>query len=740
MPRRYSRNKKNKKPSIWKNVVLWVFLLFIALWMLWVQWGIGSKGLLGEMLGNGLFALVGHSSYLFPFLVIYGLLAILYNPRKQTYGPLTLLTGGILILVACSMEIDILRSIINNDFISGGIVGAKATVFTKQVLGTIGTSLFGIALLIIGAHFLFEISWRRTFFSFLKLLKEDYDTWVDAREEVASKLKSSPKAELEIKRPTPKTIIEQPKPQPEPVKPEIKEVVTPKNDIPDQEGEKPSADKPFDAKTYRLPSTDLLAAPKAGEYTGPTNAEIEESSKKLEETLSHFNIEAQVVGVSPGPVVTRYEIKPKPGVKVSSIVSLSNDIALAMKARGIRIEAPIPGKDAIGFEIPNEKPAMVLLREIVEDPVFANRKNRLLVALGRHADGTPAVADLEKMPHVLVAGATNSGKSVCLHSLIISILYKNSPDMVKFLLIDPKRLELAFYENIPHLYDPNLPSDMVSVITQPKEAVRSLKALVKVMEYRYTIFEKARVKNIESYNKWAEKNNEPPAFYIVVIIDELADLMMQTKVAIEDSIQRLAQMARAVGIHLVLATQRPSVDVVTGVIKANLPSRIAFQVASKMDSRVILDSPGGESLLGKGDMLYLGIDAQKPCRIQGAYTSEEEITKLADYLRSQGKPYYPEQIPQDKPDDMAKGLGASSEELKQALRLIIERRRVSQDLLKAHFGSSARATNLLSILEMKGFISKPEGSNRWEIQFDKIEHQLSVLESQSALNGAVPNN
>ncbi|HOX22756.1 MAG TPA: DNA translocase FtsK, partial [Elusimicrobiales bacterium] len=502
--------------------------------------------------------------------------------------------------------------------------------------------------------------------------------------------------------------------------------------------EKPKEQPPAKPREYILPPTDLLnPPPQNSKSLGPSETEIKAAAEKLEQTLKSFDIDAEVTGVSPGPVVTRYELRPKPGVKVSSVVALSNDIALAMKARGIRVEAPIPGKDAIGFEIPNEEPAMVVLREILESPAFTQKRGHLHVALGRFAEGAPATANVEKMPHLLVAGATNSGKSICLQTIIMSILFRNKPTEVKFLMIDPKRLELTFYDGIPHLYDPKADCADVSVVTNPKEAVKSLQSLVRVMEKRYMMFELAKVKNIESYNKWAKENNQTPVFYIIVVIDELADLMMQTRAAVEDSIQRLAQMARAVGIHLVLSTQRPSVDVITGVIKANLPTRIALQVASKMDSKVILDSSGAESLLGKGDMLYLAIDAQKPSRVQGAYVSEEEIQRVADFLRKQGGPEYEKQLPEEKTEDTPDGLGASPEEMRQALTLIIERRRVSQDLLKAHFGSSARATNLLSLLETKGFISKPEGSNRWDIAFDKIEHQLSVLESEKLLKTAM---
>ena len=326
------------------------------------------------------------------------------------------------------------------------------------------------------------------------------------------------------------------------------------------------------------------------------------------------------------------------------------------------------------------------------------------------------------MPHLLVAGATNSGKSVFVHSLILSILYRARPDEVKFLLIDPKRLELTFYEGIPHLFDPIVPADKVTVVTSPKEAASSLSNMVKIMESRYARFQLYGVRNIDGYNKEADKRGEPREYFIVVVIDELADLMLVAGGKVEDNVQRLAQMARAVGIHMVLATQRPSVDVITGVIKANLPCRVAMQVISGVDSKVILDIMGAETLQGRGDMLYRNAGSQVPERCQGAYVTEEEINQVVAHLRGQGKPDYPEleTMPRPGEADLA-SFGVTALEFSQALKLVLERRRVSQDLLKSQFGSSARATNILSLLEVKGLIHKPDGSNRWEIHFDEIE-------------------
>ncbi|MEW5905642.1 MAG: DNA translocase FtsK, partial [Elusimicrobiota bacterium] len=524
------------------------------------------------------------------------------------------------------------------------------------------------------------------------------------------------------------------KPRPQPPLP-VKERERENPDIRVQPHKKP---KTYTAhfKDFKLPTADLLDPPAKETVIGPSREEMEAARNKLEETFKSFDITVHVADIFPGPVITRYEVTPAPGVKISSIVSLANDVALAMKAAGIRVIAPIPGKSAIGFEIPNQKRAKVGLREVLESPAFNERREPLAFGIGRHAEGSIALANLEDMPHLLVAGSTGSGKSVFLQSLILSLMFRNTPDEVKFVMIDPKRLELSFYQDVPYLYDPKVLPDSVSVITDAKDAAKTLICLTKVMMQRYKKFEKARVKNIAGYNRWAAANNEQPEHYIVVVIDELADLMVQAKNVVEENIQRLAQMARAVGIHLVLATQQPSVDVITGVIKANLPSRIALQVTSKVNSRVILDTSGAEALIGKGDLLYLTKDSPKPLRIQGAFVSEAEINKVVDYLKTQGRPDYPMFVEED--ETAAGGKGGSSEELIAALRLINERRRVSQDLLKAHFGSSARATNILSILEVNKFIHKPEGSNRWEIFFDKIENHLANHQSAPDRGDSMP--
>ena len=735
--RYFSKNRASaqgkKKTSALSYVLYWAGAFAFSLWFIWVLFTSGAHGFIGDPVARVFKDFLGNTAYLFPFLFLYGLVAILVNLKKPHKGALTLTAGIMMILGSLSAIIGLLSSRFGPERFDGGWLGYFLEQNLSKMFGGVGAGLFATLLLFAGIHLLFKISWQKVLKVLSSLIKEDYSTWLSSRREINSRLKIiSDKEQAEgpaydakpipepppvIRTPekAPEATVVRAQPDPAPAAPAKAAKAVEKKAASDKQK---LADPYF--KNFKLPGTDLLELPVKQTAIGPDNSEIRAASLQLETTFKSFNVDVQVSGVYPGPVITRYEVTPGHGVKINSIVSLSNDVALRMKSAGaIRVIAPIPGKDAIGFEIPNNTRAKVCLRELLEDPAFNGASSPLTFALGRFAEGKVATANLEGMPHLLVAGATASGKSVFMQSLILSLIFRNKPDEVKFLFIDPKRLELTFYEDIPYLYDPKESPDRVSVITDPKSAAKSLVALTRVMEKRYKKFEQARVKNIASYNKWALENGEPQEYYIVVVIDELADLMLQQKNVVEDAIQRLAQMARAVGIHLVLATQRPSVDVITGVIKANLPSRVALQVTSKTDSRVILDCPGAEALIGKGDLLYLAIDAQKPSRIQGAYVSEDEIRRVADFVKAQARPNY-QPLSEDE-ETQGTGKGSSSEEMLVALRLVLERKRVSQDLLKAHFGSSSRATNILSLLEMSGFIHKPEGSNRWEIFFDKIE-------------------
>jgi S-DNA-T family DNA segregation ATPase FtsK/SpoIIIE len=474
---------------------------------------------------------------------------------------------------------------------------------------------------------------------------------------------------------------------------------------------------------YKLPPVELLKNDATSNFF-TSKDDLLKRAELLKNTLRDFGIDAEIKDIIPGPVVTRYDLVLAPGVRIQVLYNIADNISLAMRTSSIRI-VPIPEKAVVGIEVPNPQSTVVGLRGILESRAFINASSLLSLALGKTMDGIGYVTNLVQMPHLLIAGATGSGKSVGIHTIILSILYKARPDEVKFLLIDPKRVEMPIYRDIPHLYNPCVSASQADIITNPREASVALKKLVIVMEERYEKFAKLMVRNIEEYNSKMIETSGEKEFYIVVIIDELADLMLIVQKEIEDSIQRLAQMARAVGIHLILATQRPSVNVITGVIKANFPARLSFQTTSKIDSRVILDTLGAEALMGKGDMLFLPPGEARPTRLQGAFVSLQEAEKIISFINAQNFPKFYEpiitEVDAKSNVDLNKEKGS---DIISALKLINERKRISQDLLKANFGGSARATNILSILEVEGFISKPEGTNKWHIDFDKISKYL----------------
>lgn len=456
---------------------------------------------------------------------------------------------------------------------------------------------------------------------------------------------------------------------------------------------------------YRIPPLNLLKKPSKVKAGKPAK-EITDNARILEETLASFGVNATVVDVSQGPAITRYELHPAPGVKVSRIVNLADDIALKLAATGVRIEAPIPGKAAVGIEVPNKDVATVLLRDVLETPEFQNAPSKLTAALGCDIAGTPIIADLGKMPHLLVAGATGSGKSVCINTLILSMLYKATPAEIKFLLIDPKVVELSTFNGIPHL--------MAPVVTDPKKAASALRWAVQEMEKRYQLFAAAGVREIKRYNHMVPEGNRLP--YIVVIIDELADLMMVAPVDVEDAICRLAQMARAAGIHLVLATQRPSVDVITGIIKANIPSRISFAVSSQVDSRTILDMAGAEKLLGKGDMLFYPVGAPKPQRVQGAFVSDSEVEDVVEYTKKQGQPEFTEDVFSAETEITKEMSDEEDELLDDAIRLVFETGQASISMLQRRFRIGySRAARLIDMMEQMRIVGPNIGSKAREI-------------------------
>ncbi len=501
----------------------------------------------------------------------------------------------------------------------------------------------------------------------------------------------------------------------EEVQPVVEEMPT---DVPAAEPAKPEAQKetaqqPAAApaepaeKPYVFPPISLLGRD-PGNSSGSGILEQQKNGRKLEMTLKSFGVEARVINVSAGPTVTRYEVSPSQGVKVSKIVNLADDIALNLAASGIRIEAPIPGKAAVGIEVPNKETKSVYLRTVLESDAFRKHPSKLAFALGEDITGNPIVTDIAKMPHLLIAGATGSGKSVCINTLITSILYKADPKEVKLLLVDPKVVELSVYNGIPHL--------LIPVVTDPKKASAALNWAVREMLERYNDFAACGVRDIKGFNAMKEEKGEPEAKMpqIVIIIDELADLMMAAPGEVEDSICRLAQMARAAGMHLIIATQRPSVDVITGVIKANIPSRLAFAVSSGIDSRTILDMVGAEKLLGKGDMLFYPSGQAKPSRIQGAFVTDKEVEQIVDFLRKSSRPGYTQEMV-DQITAVAKTASGPSEEtdefFEQAVDLILEKEKASVSMLQRQFRIGYnRAARLMDELERRGLVGPEEGS------------------------------
>ncbi|MFC0558546.1 FtsK/SpoIIIE family DNA translocase [Halalkalibacter alkalisediminis] len=468
-------------------------------------------------------------------------------------------------------------------------------------------------------------------------------------------------------------------------------------------------------KAYKLPSVDILKLPNNPSQINEKR-HLTANAKKLEETLESFGVKARVSKVHLGPAVTKYEVNPSVGVKVSKIVNLADDLALALAAKDIRIEAPIPGKSAIGIEVPNQEVAIVTLREVLDSPESEKDENVLSVGLGRDISGEPVLAHLNKMPHLLVAGATGSGKSVCINGIITSILLKAKPHEVKLMMVDPKMVELTIYNGIPHLLTP--------VVTEPKKASQALKKVVAEMERRYDLFSHSGTRNIEGYNDLVKRQNEteeakqPLLPYIVVIVDELADLMMVASGDVEDSIARLAQMARAAGIHMIIATQRPSVDVITGVIKANIPSRIAFGVSSQIDSRTILDSGGAEKLLGRGDMLYMPVGATKPKRIQGAFLSDGEVEEVVNFVISQQKAQYQEDMAPSEEKVVAEKV--EDDLYDAAVELVTEMNTASVSMLQRRFRIGyTRAARLIDEMEVRGIVGPYEGSKPREVLIEK---------------------
>ncbi len=503
----------------------------------------------------------------------------------------------------------------------------------------------------------------------------------------------------------------------------------------------PVPKKPKPVKTqYRFPPLSLLAPPekKKNEDVG---AELRTNAQKLVETLKSFHVNVSVASVSRGPTITRYELIPEAGTRVRSIANLVDDISLSLATSGIRIEAPIPGKAAVGIEVPNKIVSTVTLRELIENKTFSEAKSKLAVCLGKDVGGTPIVFDIAKMPHLLIAGATGMGKSVCINSIITSILYKATPDEVKLILIDPKKVEFNIYNGIPHLQIP--------VVSEPKKAAGALHWAVTEMERRYELIEEVGARKIEPYNEIARERGLEVLPYTVIIIDELADLMMTAPDAVEDSICRLAQKARAAGMHIIIGTQRPSVDVITGLIKANIPSRIAFTVASQVDSRTIIDIAGAEKLIGRGDMLYYPVGLSKPMRAQGAFVSEDEVEKITAFVKqAAGETEYDSDIIESIEreaqaigqsgkkggGDAAVDDGAGDAKLRDALEIATDLGKISTSLLQRKLSIGyGRAAKIIDIMEARGFVSAPDGQKPRDVLITKTQFREMVVNNDARL-------
>jgi S-DNA-T family DNA segregation ATPase FtsK/SpoIIIE len=466
--------------------------------------------------------------------------------------------------------------------------------------------------------------------------------------------------------------------------------------------------RPAKSGEYQLPGLELLDSPPPVKER-EIKEDLQANARILEETLSDFGIEARVAEIERGPVITRYELEPSPGVKVQRIVALSDDIALAMKAQSVRIVAPIPGKARVGVEVPNIQTAVVYLKEVLQSNEFVGSPSKLTLGLGKDIAGQPLIADLREMPHLLIAGTTGSGKTVCVNSLITSLLFRAGPDEVKLLMVDPKMVELAMFNDLPHLLCP--------VVTDPKKVQAALNWLVNEMDSRYSLLAQAGTRNIDAYNQ----KNEPILPFIVVIIDELADLMAVASAEVENAITRLAQLSRAVGIHMVLATQRPSVDVITGTIKANFPARISFKVASKVDSRTVLDANGADKLLGKGDMLFLKPGLARLIRAQGSLLKDSEIERVVEFIKAQRGPYYNDQI-LDQPQKTRFRDFTKDELFDEAVRVILESGQASVSILQRRLGLGyTRAARLIDAMEQEGIVGPYRGSKPREILVKRDE-------------------
>lgn len=724
---------KPSLPDQFHREIIGIIVLAVAGFLYWGNTAVISTGIVGNFVfGKILNFFIGEGKYLLPlFIAITGLL-ILFG--KKITREKTVVPGMIYAFFIHLVVLQLQNSIVTNKLTlkpylehPGGIFGYLTTFIIKNLLGPTGTKIVVISSIFICFLLIFNTTLLDMLVIIKKIIMKAFITTFSTKPHIETEIieKETKKQKtkniepiIEKELPKKKINIEKENKQTSPTK-DISEIIRIESDNED----------------FLLPDLKLLNTPTINkEHLKQVEAEIQDVIEKLEETLESFRVNAKVVNTSQGPNVTRYEIQPGFGVKVSKIVNLADDIALNLAAKGVRIEAPVPGKSVIGIEIPNKTSSIVNMLPLAKEEKFIYSSSPLLIALGKDIEGATSYLDLSKMPHLLVAGATGSGKSVCINSILISLLLRNSPSTVRFIMIDPKKVELNIYDDIPHLIAP--------VVTDAKKAAVTLRWCVMEMERRYEELAKMGVRNIEGFNQKIDElrlereklsPEEQQEFYIpkkypyiVIVLDELADLMIAAASEVESSIARIAQMARAVGLHLVIATQRPSVDVITGLIKANVPSRISFAVSSQIDSRTILDGMGAEKLLGKGDMLFKPVGAMRPARIQGVFLSDKEVHNIVDFVKSQGQPEYLQEVVDLKPEDLEtlkKGHVAEKgddrdEFFEEAKEIILSTKKTSVSFIQRRLKIGYnRAARIMEEMEEAGIISQMDDSGKREILY-----------------------
>ena len=765
-----AKRRKKKNDDIKKNVQITLLIIFSVLLGFLI---FSESGLLGQGISTILGGLMSWVKYVLPIGIFILGVYLIFSKSEGLKGKAILYLALLLsIMVIFSVNqfsggtfgIDReLNDVLNAAYelgtknIGGGLLGTLIAYGLINLVGEIGTYIISIGIAVIVAVFIFGFRPAVIIEQFMEnreekkalrnRAREEIEEEEEVKEKASNKKKKQPEIlddqiEINIHESKPSdnvdyienNIFKKHKKDKKNKDNKAQGTVEQKNENQDElftEQTEEKVDKTKQVLTldhtmvvedveYEFPPIELLQAPSSKKAIA--KKALTDTASKLQKTLYSFGVSAKVENVSVGPAITRYELKPAEGVRVSKIANLADDIALNLAAESIRIEAPIPGKQAVGIEIPNKEKEVVLLREIIDTPEFQEAEAKTAFALGKDAAGDVIVTDIAKMPHVLIAGSTGSGKSVCINTLITSIIYKAKPSEVKLVMIDPKVVELSVYNGIPHL--------LIPVVTDAKKAAGALMWAVQEMVHRYSLFAEKGVRDIKGYNKILENDGEKLP-HIIIIIDELADLMMVAAKDVEDAICRLAQMARAAGMHLVIATQRPSVDVITGLIKANVPSRIAFAVSSGVDSRTILDMYGAEKLLGKGDMLFSPVGSSKPQRIQGAFVSDEEVEKIVDFLKAGGEAKYNSDIIEsiEKNNSTDKELDESTDDdadefLNDAIEMVVETGQASTSYIQRKFKVGyARAGRIMDQMEARGIVSAPEGSKPRKVLMTKERWQ-----------------